>query len=251
MGSIDNKLIDEKDITVDSISSSEEKRMELEESFAYEGYQVVRKELFAHFRDPAMTIRPDSVSFNHACISSFEGVVYIHVLINEDLKRIVIESCDENDKDSLKWCNVKADKRVGRKMLCRDFAKGVYSLMDWDKSKRYKVLGYKIEFEGKKLYVFDLTVPEIFNLSSKKRKEAITIGDNNDHSDGDGKESVPNGESGVPEPKKTNKGYYDQTVLDSFGPSVSDHKKVTDVSELNGYVSMGIINGTNEEQKNI
>ena len=30
---------------------------ELESTFSYDGYQVVRKELFAHLRDPAIVIR--------------------------------------------------------------------------------------------------------------------------------------------------------------------------------------------------
>lgn len=33
---------------------------ELESTFSYDGYQVVRKELFAHLRDPAIVIRKDS-----------------------------------------------------------------------------------------------------------------------------------------------------------------------------------------------
>ena len=34
---------------------------ELESAFSYDGYQVVRKELFAHLRDPAIVIRKDSI----------------------------------------------------------------------------------------------------------------------------------------------------------------------------------------------
>lgn len=33
------------------------KAEELESTFSYDGYQVVRKELFAHLRDPAIVIR--------------------------------------------------------------------------------------------------------------------------------------------------------------------------------------------------
>ena len=42
-------------------SAVEERRKELESTFSYDGYRVVRKELFAHMRDPAATIRPDSI----------------------------------------------------------------------------------------------------------------------------------------------------------------------------------------------
>lgn len=71
------------------------KAEELESTFSYDGYQVVRKELFAHLRDPAIVIRKDSITFNTACISGLEDVVYVHVMFNSDLKRIVVRGCDE------------------------------------------------------------------------------------------------------------------------------------------------------------
>ena len=36
---------------------------ELQSTFSYDGYQVVRKELFAHLRDPAIVIRKDSITY--------------------------------------------------------------------------------------------------------------------------------------------------------------------------------------------
>ena len=129
---------------------------ELESAFSYDGYQVVRKELFAHLRDPAIVIRKDSITFNTACITGLEDVVYVHVMFNNDLKRIVVRGCDENDKDALRWCVAKPDKRKSRKMSCKPFATLVYQKMGWDSECRYKMLGYRITCEGETLYVFDL-----------------------------------------------------------------------------------------------
>ncbi len=61
-------------------SAVAQRTAELEKEFSYDGYQVVRKELFAHLRDPAIVIRKDSVTFNTACINGLEDVVYIHIL---------------------------------------------------------------------------------------------------------------------------------------------------------------------------
>ena len=38
---------------------------ELENTFSYDGYQVVRKELFAHLRDPAIVIRKGQHHIQH------------------------------------------------------------------------------------------------------------------------------------------------------------------------------------------
>lgn len=99
---------------------------ELESAFSYDGYQVVRKELFAHLRDPAIVIRKDSITFNTACITGLEDVVYVHVMFNNDLKRIVVRGCDENDKDARvgAWQNRISAK--ARKMSCKPFATYVY-----------------------------------------------------------------------------------------------------------------------------
>lgn len=201
------------------------KAEELESTFSYDGYQVVRKELFAHLRDPAIVIRKDSITFNTACISGLEGVVYVHVMFNSDLKRIVVRGCDENDKDALRWCIAKPDKRKSRKMSCKPFSELVYNEMGWDSDCRYKILGYRINFEGETLYVFDLLVPEIFHEGQKRKKG----------------ESAPQSEE--TKPVNTRKGFYPDDIAGTFGVPVEEHLKESEVKQIDGYVSMSILTG--------
>lgn len=202
------------------------KAEELESTFSYDGYQVVRKELFAHLRDPAIVIRKDSITFNTACISGLEDVVYVHVMFNSALKRIVVRGCDENDKDALRWCIAKPDKRKSRKMSCKPFSELVYNEMGWDSDCRYKILGYRINFEGETLYVFDLLVPEIFHEGQKRKKG----------------ESAPQSEE--TKPVNTRKGFYPDDIAGTFGVPVEEHLKESEVKQIDGYVSMGILTGT-------
>ena len=202
------------------------KAEELESTFSYFGYQVVRKELFAHLRDPAIVIRKDSITFNTACISGLEDVVYVHVMFNSGLKRIVVRGCDENDKDALRWCIAKPDKRKSRKMSCKPFSELVYNEMGWDSDCRYKILGYRINFEGETLYVFDLLVPEIFHEGQKRKKG----------------ESAPQSEE--TKPVNTRKGFYPDDIAGTFGVPVEEHLKESEVKHIDGYVSMGILTGT-------
>ena len=46
-----------KDEWGDPMTPAEARRRELEKEFTFDSYQVVRKELFAHLRDPAVTVR--------------------------------------------------------------------------------------------------------------------------------------------------------------------------------------------------
>lgn len=201
------------------------KAEELESTFSYDGYQVVRKELFAHLRDPAIVIRKDSITFNTACISGLEDVVYVHVMFNSDLKRIVVRGCDENDKDALRWCIAKPDKRKSRKMSCKPFSELVYNEMGWDSDCRYKILGYRINFEGETLYVFDLLVPEIFHEGQKRKKG----------------ESAPQSEE--TKSVNTRKGFYPDDIAGTFGVPVEEHLKESEVKQIDGYVSMSILTG--------
>ena len=54
---------------------------ELESTFSYDGYQVVRKELFAHLRDPAIVIRKDSITFNTVCMHWKVYLIEKHIYI--------------------------------------------------------------------------------------------------------------------------------------------------------------------------
>ena len=222
----------------EELSAREQRTAELEQSFSYDGYQIVRKELFAHLRDPAITIRKDSVTFNTACIEGLEDVVYIHMMFNRELKRIVVEGCDENEKDALRWCIAKPDKRKSRKMVGRPFSELVYREMGWDENCRYKILGYRIQFEGKTLYVFDLMVPEIFHerKSRKKNEQAsqeVAEMPNEDDQNNNAAETEVN----------TRKGYYPDDVANTFGVPVEQHRADTEIQQMDGYISVGILTG--------
>ena len=41
-------------LSAEQMSEREQRRTEIEQTFDYDGYQVARRELFAHLRDPAI-----------------------------------------------------------------------------------------------------------------------------------------------------------------------------------------------------
>ncbi|MCH3987378.1 MAG: integrase [Lachnospiraceae bacterium] len=151
----------------------DEKAAEIQKTFSYNGYQTVRRELFAHLREPQMTIRKDSITFNTACIEGLEDTVYIQILVNQDQKRLVIKKCEKDDRDSLRWCIQKNDKRKSRKITGRQFCNMIYKMMSWDNLCRYKILGHRIDYQGETLYVFELDDAEIFRERPKRTKAEL------------------------------------------------------------------------------
>ena len=226
------------ELSPEQMSEREQRRTEIEQTFDYEGYQVARRELFAHLRDPAIVIRKDSVTFNTACIAGLEDVVYVNIMFNSTLKRLVVKGCNENDKDALRWCVAKPDKRKSRKMSCRLFAELLYKEMGWASDCRYKILGYRIEFEGESLYVFDLIAAEVFHERKKKPSDEVMPTE----------ASAENNEE--MQPVNTRKGYYPDDIAGSFGVPVEQHRQESEVRQMDGYVSVGMLTGLPGQQQN-
>lgn len=149
----------------------EQKAAEIAANFSYDGYKVARRELFAHMRTPSVTIRYDSLTFNTACINGLEDAVYIELMVSSKEKRIAIRKSEENNKDALRWCIAKPDKRKSRKMNGPRFTEAIYKMMGWDSECRYKVTGYRIKFEGEYVYVFELQEPDIYHEKPKRTRE--------------------------------------------------------------------------------
>ena len=119
------------------LSAREAKAQEITNAFDPNRMKVVRKELFASLRDPAVTIRDGSITFNTACINGMEDVVYVNLMIDEGIGFLSVTACDENDKDALRWCVAKPDKRKSRRMRCPEFTDAIYNLFNWNKKCRY------------------------------------------------------------------------------------------------------------------
>lgn len=217
----------------------DQKAIELAEDFSYEGYQVVRRELFAHLREPAVVIRRDSVTFNTACIAGLEDAVYIQILVNQDNKRMVVRKCEENDKDALRWCVAKPDKRKSRKMTNKIFSAMMYEMMGWNLDCRYKILGHKITFEDETIYVFDLMETEIFLDIKGKRAKKDTESQSTIESANNIEETVSSNtdnERSAEEIKRKNRiPFYPKEWKDSFGLPVEEHRKALEINMLDGY----------------
>ena len=217
----------------------DQKAIELAKDFSYEGYQVVRRELFAHLREPAVVIRRDSVTFNTACIAGLEDAVYIQILVNQDNKRMVVRKCEENDKDALRWCVAKPDKRKSRKMTNKIFSAMMYEMMGWNLDCRYKILGHKITFEDEIIYVFDLMETEIFLDIKGKRAKKDTESQFTTDKANNIEETASNStdtERSVEEIKRKNRiPFYPKEWKDSFGLPVEEHRKALEINMLDGY----------------
>lgn len=198
-------------------------RIAAEAGFSFDGYQVVRREFFSHKFDPTLTIRSNGITFNNACISKLDEVVYVQVLINPDTGKLVVRPCDEGARDAVHWCIAKDEKRKSRQISCSMFTAKLYDLMGWETLYRYKMQGTRISYQGEQLYVFDLTSTEVFIPATQD-------------GDSDGK------------PRKKSAVRFLENWRDSFGLPVAEHIASTQVNLDEGYAAMDDMQGESPEQ---
>lgn len=183
-----------------------------DDSFSYDGYQVVRGEFFAHIFEPSITINKCKVYVNTACVNKLANVNYVQILVHPDDKKLVVRPCGEDEKDSFLWCNSHDGKRKPKQITCRIFFAKVVQLMNWNPDYRYRLLGKLIRSCNEYLFVFDLTAPEIFQRVEREGEK----------------------------PKTSRTPVFPAQWQNQFGLPVEEHRKSLQVNIFNGYAVFGI-----------
>lgn len=136
--------------------------IDMGENFDFEGFQVVRREFFAHLSEPAVTFNNCKFYVNSACLHKFPDADYVQVLVNQKTKIMALRPCAENARDSFAWCNASKGKKKPKQTTCKLFFAKIASMMEWDPDHRYKLLGKLVHANGQYMIAFDLTATEVY-----------------------------------------------------------------------------------------
>lgn len=182
-----------------------------DESFTYDGFQVVRGEFFSHIYEPSFTLNLNKISVNMACIRKLPDVEYVQILVHPEEKNLVIRPCKEEEKDSFRWKTT--GKKVSPKQVtCKVFFAKIYALMGWNLDYRYKLLGKLIRSNGELLFVFNLNNPEIYIRVFREGEK----------------------------PRVSRTPVYPQEWRNQFGISVEEHRKSLSMNKFNEYTIFGV-----------
>ncbi len=190
--------------------------IELGGEFDYEGYQVVRREFFAHINEPSFTFNDYKVYVNAACLNRLPTVDYVQALVNQDSKILAIRPCREDERDAFSWCIPGSGKKKPKSITCRLFFAKVCTLMGWNPDYRYKLLGKVIHSNEEYLIAFDLSATEVYQRVLK-----------------DGNKSKTSRNPVFPE------GWQNQ-----FGLPFKEHRRSMQVNIFDGYAVYGIKDNT-------
>ena len=79
--------------------------IELSDDFDFDGYQVVRREFFAHTFEPSITFNNYKVYVNTACLNKFPHADCAQLLINRESHILALRPCAESERDAFAWRN--------------------------------------------------------------------------------------------------------------------------------------------------
>ncbi len=202
-------------------SHIEDEILELGEHFDFNGFQVVRREFFAHIYEPSISFNNCKFYVNNACLQRFPGTDYVQVLVNKDTKILAIMPCPENARDSFAWCSFSRGKRTPKQITAKLVFSKVAAMMDWNPDYRYKILGKQIHANGEYLIAFDLTATEIYQRS------------------------FPEGAK----PKTSRIPIFPAEWQNQFGLPYNEHKQSLQINVLDGYVTYSIKDDTKKESE--
>jgi len=141
---------------------TEDEIIELGDNFDFNGFQVVRREFFAHIHEPSVTFNNCKFYVNTACLQRFPQATSIQVLVNQETKILALLPCPDGAKDSFFWCSTGKGKRTPKQVTCKLFFAKIVDLMKWNPDYRYKLLGKLIHANGETLIAFDLNATEVY-----------------------------------------------------------------------------------------
>ena len=193
--------------------------IELGDNFDFDGFQVVRREFFAHTKEPSVSFTNCKFYVNAACLSKFPDVDYVQALVNQDKKILALRPCTEYDRDAIMWCNETKGKKKAKQITCKLFFARIFTIMEWNPDHRYKLLGKVIHANGEYLIAFDLNSTEVyertFNENNKPRTSRIPV--------------------------------FPEAWKNQFGMSYNEHRQSMQVDIFDGFAVYGFKDNTKKE----
>ena len=205
--------VDEDAVAEVRVNEPREDYIEVDDEFSFDGFQVVRREFFAHLTDPSITFNNYKVSVNSACLNKFPDTDYVMFMVNRETKILAIKPCSEDDRDACLWCTQGSKKRKPRQATCKLFFATILNLMGWNPDYRYKLLGKILRANNQYLIVFDLTATEMY------------------------KKTYIDGEK----PKTSRIPIYPESWQNQFGMPYEEHQKSYKIETFDGFSTFKIM----------
>ena len=125
-----------------------------------DGFQVVKGNYFNRQIEPYMSFRETSIAFNVSAYKALNCVSTIHIMVNQQNRKVLIRPVSSDDADSITWLK-NSDQLSSKPIECAPFTRPLYEMWKWKPKTRYRAYGKLVQSERKLMLLFDFSSPEI------------------------------------------------------------------------------------------
>ena len=118
--------------------------------------QRVRGEFLDDTFMPKIHIAHKSMALSPSCIKLFPDCQHFAVYLDEENVRLIVIPTTVEDKNGLKFSNVKNGKIVPRLCTAKHFCQRLFEFMEWDSVAKYRILANYQEVGNRKVMLFSL-----------------------------------------------------------------------------------------------
>ena len=130
--------------------------------FDLRGFEITRSEFFDSNRRPAISFSDRRIKFNAPCVRKFAPCTYAELLINPIERKLAIRPTDKSNRSSVIISKLSNKRYTPREVPAAAFYDTIFSIFEWNKDYKYRIIGSLYEQDGELAYIFDAADSEAF-----------------------------------------------------------------------------------------
>lgn len=127
-----------------------------------DGYQLVRATYFEKYIEPIMTLWHTSVAFGQGCYSALGNCEFIHIMLNDEEKSIIIRPTNSKENEALSWRRSGKEAKYN-KMDCAMFTRKLYERWSLKPEYHYRATGRLVQCDKKLMILFNFKEATVFD----------------------------------------------------------------------------------------
>jgi len=130
--------------------------------FDLRGFEITRSEFFDSNRKPAISFSDRRIKFNAPCVRKFAPSTYAELLINPIERKLAIRPSEKSNRSSVIISKLSNKRYTPREVPAAAFYDTIFSIFEWNKDYKYRIIGSLYEQDGELAYIFDAADSEAF-----------------------------------------------------------------------------------------
>ena len=148
--------------------SAESQKIEVTDgTFDLRGFEVARAEFFSVPDKPAVTFAGNYIRFSSYSLKKFPKQKYVELLVHPGKLLLAVRPCTKDTRNAVQWTTAN-DQPAN--IWCMAYISTLFSLFNWKKELRYRIIGQLFQKENESFLLFDLHDTQV-NISSGDKQE--------------------------------------------------------------------------------